>query len=455
MRTSRWRTHALPALLVSFGLVGAACGSDSNESSATTATEAPATTDSATTDSAAPETTEAAAPTTDAAAPDTTEAAVACDGDPIVMTMIVSLSGPLGFASREADNNNGLEAALAAVNHDCTAGRPLDIKVCDDKSDPNESTTCGREAAENGSIAIFGETGSSENGVTTSGLPGVMLSGSGQFDLINPLAYSSINTVTQMLGAVSAAKGAGMQSFVFVAPDVPAAQFGVGIAVEHGKSLGMDVQALFFPADTTDFTSAAAQVSGLAPDAIGVIVPATLPFFTALEAEGITPKDTAFFTAVALMPPDVIESLDGKAEGMYLVTPDVPAQDTTNAGIQQMQEEWDAAGITDDFSKAGVFAVSNWSKVHSLATILGSLSPDAIAALDSTALADALVAAGPFTPLASAPFDFSAHALPGIEALAPFRVFGDEIMVTQVTDGTYKVISDFGSVAQAIPLNEG
>ena len=71
----------------------------------------------------------------------------ACTGAPLKVTSIATLSGPLAFPSLTTEAENGLNAAVKAVNDECALGRPLDIKICDDKSDPNEATKCGARGA--------------------------------------------------------------------------------------------------------------------------------------------------------------------------------------------------------------------------------------------------------------------------------------------------------------------
>lgn len=375
-----------------------------------------------------------------------------CSGRPLTFTEIDAFTGPLSVPARKTDEPNGLKAALHAVNQACTAGRPLAVVNCDDRSDANQSTQCGREAKSNGSIAIFGNSGSSDNGVQAAALPGVMLTGTGQWDLTSPKAFASTNVVMEIVGISSAAAGARKKNLVIVAAQTPSLQFAVQVAVAHAKSLGMKAEPLYFPPDTTDFTSIAAQVAGMHADAIGVVTP-PLPLYTALAAQGITPKNSAFFSDIVLYPVNVINTLPAKGDGTYLISPDRPAQESSTAGIRQMKKEWEAAGISEPFDEAGTFAVTAWSKVHSLATILGKLPRTEVASLTPDKLVAAMTKAGPVTPLVSAPFDFSnPKALPSIPQLASLRIFTNQILVTQLEGGQYRGISDFSSIASAIPL---
>lgn len=384
----------------------------------------------------------------------TTAAPVNCPGTPLKFTQIDSLTGPIGVPGRQADEENGLKAALTAINNACTAHRPIQITLCDDQSDPNQSTTCGRQAASD-SIAIFGDTGISDNGVNAAKLPGVMLNGAGLWALTNPQAYSSTNVVAEIIGVASAAAGLKKKNLVWVAPNVPAITFAVDLCVKQAKAFGLKAQAVYYPPTTTDFTALAAQVAALHPDAIGEATQSPA-FYTAFASEGLSPKNVAIISDVSVVPPVTIASLKGGGEGLYLLSPDIPAQDSSNPGIQQMQKEWNAAGITADLSKTGTYAVAVWSKAHALASILSRLPASEVQSLTGAQLTAALVAAGPITPLASAPFDFSnPHALSQISGLAPFRVFTADALLTQVVNGTYKRISDFATVASPLPISNG
>ncbi len=109
-----------------------------------------------------------------------------CTGAPLKFTSIGTLSGPLSFPSLTTEAQNGTAAALKAVNNECALGRPIDIVVCDDKSDPNEATRCGREAHDNGSLALFGSSGAFDGGTSAAGLPGILTAGGSVFDLTDP-----------------------------------------------------------------------------------------------------------------------------------------------------------------------------------------------------------------------------------------------------------------------------
>lgn len=394
-----------------------------------------------------------ATPGSDSGGSRSTTTTVPCAGKPIKVTTIATLTGALAFKSRKEDMSNGIKAALASVNGRCQLGRPLSINLCDDQSDPNQSTSCGRKAASDGSLAIFGDVGLQDNGVTASRLPGVLTTGATLFELTNPKSFPGSSAPVLIMGSVTAAKAAGVKDYLLVSTDTPGTQFVAGQAKALASSLGVNLTTLFFPPDTTDFASVAAQVAAKKPSAIGLIVPSAVPFMNALNAEGILPKDTPVFTALSLVPPEVIGELGNKLDGMYLITQNVPPSEKSNAGIKQFRAEYAAVGLDPEKPTAGTFAVDIWSKVHILADDLAKLTPAARSSLNSKALTDALVAASPVNRPEMAPYDLHKPAFPDIKALATFRIFGRQAMAVRVENGTYKPVSTFQDVTKPFTLD--
>jgi len=375
-----------------------------------------------------------------------------CPGDPIKLTTIISLSGPLAVQSSAQGTEDGLEVGVKAVNGTCQLGRPLEVDVCDDKSSPNGATRCGRDAASNGSLALFHSTGSFETGTTAANLPGILGGGASVFDLTNPRSFAPISALTLVVGGASASSAAGAKQALMVAIDSAITRTFMGTAVDVAKELGVEMDVLWVPPETTDWAPVAAQVGGREPQALGVALPSMVPFINALEAEGITPSDLPIQTAVTLLPPEQIEQLGPKADGIYLVTQVVPATDTKNAGVKQMIEEFEDAGVDLDPEQSSPAVVTAWSNVHIFADLVGELSPQEIAALDSDALVEVFKNAPPVDRPEYAPFDFSENAYPDIPALSGLRLFSREAMVLKVEDGAYKSVTPFSDATKPFKL---
>ncbi len=377
----------------------------------------------------------------------------ACTGSPLKFTSIGSFSGPLAVPSLVREAKNATTAALNAVNAECALKRPVEIVLCDDKSDPNQAQTCGREARSDGSLALFGSSGSFDTGTTAAGLPGVLTAGGTLFDLTDPRSFSSGSGLTLVVGSAGAASAAGVKDNLTVAIDTAAARSFVGISQQIAQADGIKLDALYVPPDTTDWAPIAAQVSQRKPSSIGLILPAPVPFINALNAEGLTPKDVPVFTAVTLVSPEVLHQLGSKADGMYLLTQQAPPSDSSNPGIQQMLKELKAAGVDANGADLSPASTGAWSNVHALVDILKKLPPAEIASLDQAKLVEAMKSAGPVNRPEVAPFDFSKPALPDIKALASFRVFSRYAMLVRVENGKYVRASSFSDATKPFKLD--
>jgi branched-chain amino acid transport system substrate-binding protein len=386
------------------------------------------------------------------AAANATVAAGGCHGSPVTVTLIQTMSGPASFPGIGEDTQNGVKAALTAINAKCQIGRPLQVTICDDQSDPNQSTRCGQEAKSSGSLALIG-SGTFDNGDTAAGLPGLLTVGTSTFDATSPDSYPSESPLVAILATLTAAKAAGASNYTMAAFQSAQTQFIVGMAQALGKQEGITVNPLFFPATTTDYAPLAAQIAQQKPDAIGMIAPAVVPLVNALATAGITPSKTPMFTAVSLMPPSVLAQLGANAKGIYLASGQVPPSDSANPGIRQMLAEYKAAGISESPAGIGTWAVDVWSKVHIIDTAIAALPPAQRVSLTSKSLVSAVVALGEVNRPEYAPFDLQKPAFGSIPALAHFRIFGDEALIVPVENGGYQVVAPFGSVMKPFKLN--
>ena len=82
-------------------------------------------------------------------------AAAKCPGEPLKFVTFAALTGgPTGSVDMKTARI-GVDAALKEINGTCSLGRPVEVTICDDKFDVNGSLACGREAAENGTLAMI------------------------------------------------------------------------------------------------------------------------------------------------------------------------------------------------------------------------------------------------------------------------------------------------------------
>jgi len=375
-----------------------------------------------------------------------------CPGQPLLFTAILSLTGPLAVPGLATEIENATNAALKAVNDQCALGRPVAVKECDDKSDPNVAQQCGLEAKSDGSLALFGSSGTFTNGTSAAQLPGVFTAGGTLFDLTNPESFSSTSALTLVVAGGSVAAGLHKTQNTFVVVDTAATRAFSSIAQEVAKSEGVKLDLLFVPADTTDYAPLAAQVMEGKPQSIGLVLPDPVPFMNALASEGITAKSVPILTAVTLMPPAVLHQLGSVANGMYLLTQQAPPSDSSNPGIRQMLKELREAGFNANGNDLSPASTAAWSNVHALVAVLEKLPKSEIKTLTSADVVKAMKNAGPIDRPEVAPFDFDKLAFPDISALASFRIFSRDAMVVRVEDEHYERVSSFSNATAPFKL---
>jgi ABC-type branched-subunit amino acid transport system substrate-binding protein len=375
-----------------------------------------------------------------------------CTGKPLQFTSILSLTGPLSIPNLSTETKDATAAAVKSVNSQCVLGRPIAIDLCDDKSDPNTAQQCGLEAKSNGSLALFGSSGTFTNGTSAAQLPGIFTAGGTLFDLTNPDSFSSSSGLTLVLGGAGVAAGLHVKENLLVVIGTAAAETFAADAQKVAQGVGVKVNTLFVPPTTTDYAPVAAQVAQANPKSIGIILTDVVPFLNALAANGITPKKVPMATAVTLMPPNVLHQLGSVANGMYLLTQQAPPSDSTNPGIEQMLKQLKQEGFPANGNNLSPASTGAWSDVQALVQVLEKLPKSEIATLNSTELVNAMKNAGPIDRPEVAPFDFSKIAFPDVTSLAGFRIFSRDGMLVRVENGHYVSVSGFQDVTKPFKL---
>jgi ABC-type branched-subunit amino acid transport system substrate-binding protein len=370
----------------------------------------------------------------------TTAPSKPCPGTPIKIGSIAALTSPLGSAGGER-LKTGVKVAVDAVNRTCSLGRPLEVNICDDKSDANANLACGRKLGSDGTLAILGSSGTFDDGVTASKLPAVFVNGTSPFELTNKNAYSSINGLALGISGTSAIKARGRKSSTLVLPDTPTLQFAGALIVKLAKLLDVKVDTIYFPQDTTDYAPVAAQVSEANDDAVGMLPLNPVAEVNALAQEGITPENHDLVVPGGVITPEILKQLGDAANGILVCSEVMPPTETANKGIQEFRADMQADGQNPDDPKVDVTDVTAWSNVKKLEGALLAAGPDVIKSLDTKKLVDAVVN-HPVDRPEAAPYDFRKHAIPEIPDLAGFRVFTRKVAVLQIQDGKYKSLSD-------------
>jgi ABC-type branched-subunit amino acid transport system substrate-binding protein len=362
-----------------------------------------------------------------------------CPGQPMKFTEIAALTSPLGNST--APFTDAVNAAVDGVNRTCALGRPLQVTICDDKTDVNANVACGRKAGSDGSLAILGSIGSFDDGVTASKLPAIFVNGTSPFELTNKNAYSSVNGLALGISAASALKARGKASDTLVLPDTPTFEFAGGLLVKLAGKIGIKVDPIYYPQDTTDFAPVAAQISEKNNESIGMLPTNPVVVVNALAQEGITPDKEDIVVPGGIITPDIMKQLGTALNGMLVVSEALPPTDTANKGIQEFRADMQADGKNPDDPAVDAAAVTAWSNVKKLEGALLAAGPAVIRSLDSQKVVDAVVN-HPIDRPEAAPYDFRKQAMPEVPELSGFRMFTRKVAVLQIENGKYNVISD-------------
>jgi len=410
MKRRTWSVRASLCLIVALALSLAACGSSSKGASGSSGSGT-----------------------------GTTAPSKPCPSQPIKFTEIVALTSPLGNAPRSFAD--GVNSAVDGVNRTCALGRPLQVTICDDKDDVNANVACGRKAASDGSLAILGSIGSFDDGVKASNLPAIFVNGTSPFELTSTKAYSSVNGLALGISAASALKARGKASDTLLLPDTPTFEFAGSLLVKLAGMIGIKVDPIYYPQDTTDFAPVAAQVSEKNNDSIGMLPTNPVVVINALAQDGITPDKQDIVIPNGIITPDQMKQLGSALNGMLVVSEAFPPTDTSNPGIQEFRADMQADGKNPDDPNVNAGTVTSWSNVKKLEGALLAAGPAVIKSLDSQKVVDAVVN-HPIDRPEAAPYDFRKQAMPEVPQLSGFRMFTRKVAVLQIENGKYNVLSN-------------
>ena len=354
----RRRTARVAMLLGAFALVAASCGGDDDDADPVTteaddtASEDTASEDTASEDTAAEDT----AADDDTASEDTVapEPAESADegsdepaGDPIIVGIITSTSGPLSVYGNTY--LEGLEAGLDYATGGTRAvnGHPIEFEIIDDGAEPEKAISAATDLVGRGVSIIAGSVSS---GVALQVAPFaeenniLYISGPAAADAITGInantfragrqTYQDVATASQLIDSVEGSKVLVFaQDGAFGEGNVAAVEAVLGGA-------GAEVESLLVPATTTEFTPNAQQILDAAPDLLFVAWAGetTAAMWQALTQQGVFESttvttglgDVASYSAYGADPTN-ISFLSHYAPG----TLDNPVNDALDAAVAQ------------------------------------------------------------------------------------------------------------------------
>jgi branched-chain amino acid transport system substrate-binding protein len=227
------------------------------------------------------------------------------------------------------DNLAGVKAAVAAINAaGGIDGHPLAYTTCDDNNDPNQATTCARQAISNSSVLAFVDSASSFGTAYDPLLQQADMANFGNLasttaddtsKISFPLNGGTFNTIVSAVAATEptffGAKKIGVP-YIGIPAGAQLAPFITLVTKPAGASV---VGAESIPPTATDYTSYAAAEISANPDVVvdGQTAAMFTQFIKAVRQQGDT--GMKFLVSTGVFDAAQVKSLFGTDPNIYLV----------------------------------------------------------------------------------------------------------------------------------------
>lgn len=405
------------APLIAAALLLVSCGDDDDTTDGATA-------GATSTVAAATDRASTAAPTTasgsSTVAPTRATTSATPSTDPIKLMVIHEVEA--GAANPEIAE--GAKAAAAAINASGgVRGRSIEVISCDTRNDPNGAAECGRQALDDGVVAVVGAI-TPHDGEFLPLLEQHEIPSVGQLPLTpasyaSPVVFSmSGGSPTNFAGLATALAEAGATKIALARIDVDAAaalgQFaGMGLS-RYGLAVTHDVPV---PLGTPDMSTYAA--AALADGVDGVIVGVTAQDAINLIQALRQAKPDVKIAMIATQAGDVIDALGAQADGLLRSVDLSDEVDTAHA--QQYRADMAAAGY-DDLT---AFRINGWASVRLVADVAADLEE-----VTAPALLEAFNTVTSIRTGVSAPLQWKQPAIPDLP-----RVFNLCMLTLEISGG--------------------
>jgi ABC-type branched-subunit amino acid transport system substrate-binding protein len=380
----------------------------------------------------------AVAMTVSATAVASTSKQAACTGAPVKIETITNISNAAG-SQQAPELPSAIKAAAAALTKSCELGGPVSVISCDDRFNPNDAASCGRDVVANKPLVVFEYSGFADSfypAITGAGIPIMPIVAAGQSEATNPLSFGLASSIVALIGQVNTAASVGRKRLAIAALDIPAVSFILGVAEKEAKGLGMTiVKEIPVPLTATDMSGIAGQVISSGADAVLTIVgpAAGLGILTNVRQQGASSKQILFVNSPNGATPRVRRGLGAAAHGQLLSTWAWDASDTSKPFVRQMISELKAAGQPSAQLDITVITSTAWGGLHMLADALKAAHLSATAANVPKALEQKAV-----FQLSQKwglnPLDYSAPLFPTDPVLKSLRLYSKYHAVFQVNN---------------------
>jgi ABC-type branched-subunit amino acid transport system substrate-binding protein len=373
-------------------------------------------------------------------------AATECSGDPIVFGVIAPLTGGAGETFPDAPGP--VIAAAKAATKDCTAGVPIEVSVCDGKSDPNAAAACARKGVEEGWVAWFNAdplvAAQTFPILAAAGIPSLGGLGQGP-EIVSKLWFPS-GGLGFLAGATLAASATGNEpaKLAIVALDNPQVGFVLDLFETQLTDLGGEVvSTVTVPTSATDMSPFAAQVIDSGANVLTAVLAQeqALGLYQQLIQQGATFEELNVLAVNGSSPEsnEVLHDQFGSDVKGYWIVHSTQLVDTKNPGSRQYKKELKAAKQpTEGLWVLGDPAFGQWALAHVAAELLADAPTK-----DAAALVAALNSAGPITRPGLPTLDYSENPFADDPTLGALRIVSDEFLVTRLkANAKEQIVSD-------------
>jgi branched-chain amino acid transport system substrate-binding protein len=238
----------------------------------------------------------------------------AASGAPVKVGFVTAEGG---MAISLPETREAAEAAAAYANDHLAglAGHPIEVVSCEDKSDGASATACANRFVEEGVVAVVaGQVANADLYMPIlgdAGIPWIVEVGTGQVEATSEHAFLLTGgLIGQLASAASFAHDEGVRHLVLFGIDVPAF---TGAFEAFGRpafdAAGVEVEMVAIPPGTPDATPHVAAGFASGPEAVMLVVDATLCKALLPHIESVNVSDVPLLIPGLCTGPDVIESV--------------------------------------------------------------------------------------------------------------------------------------------------
>jgi ABC-type branched-subunit amino acid transport system substrate-binding protein len=299
------------------------------------------------------------------------------DGPIKIMTI-----GPIDTTIQNyPDAEAGARAAVEAINADGgVGGRSLEWEFCNQKSDPNESSACARQAESDEVVAVVGQV----DAFSTSSLPLLEKAGIASYglhsvgnevDWDSPISYPFHGGApVAHVAALDAIKQQGGSRIQVVAVEVAASTNQIALQEQGIKRAGLEhAGTVTIPVSgVSDYAPFAQQIVDNRADGVVFLSSAGVSSAMIQAINDLGHSPVVGYNAFSF-PENQVVTLGDDAENLFLASPYPSFRDTQVEAIQQFNDELDAIGIAEDPQLRSTVGFNAWLAVHTFADQVESM----------------------------------------------------------------------------------